>query len=144
MAGSYQGNWHVLCPILLMALNFWVTSLPAFSTIPAVLCPSRCTEFPKVQLIAVCRFLWQAAVVWSAADHFLFIIKVKDAGTPQASFSLSHGTEILVRSTMLAGSEVAFSATYVLQDHFDIRITSWRQPPRYTVSAEINPGPFLL
>lgn len=33
MAQSYQGNWHMLCPILLMSLNLWVTPLPACPTV---------------------------------------------------------------------------------------------------------------
>lgn len=53
-------------------------------------------------------FSGRAVVVRLTAHNFLSIVEVKDAGTAQASF-LFNDTEILVRSAMLAGSEVAFS-----------------------------------
>lgn len=105
------GNWHILCPIEFLG-----------NVSPCFLHQSRSVHLDAQSFLKSSSLLCvdssgRPAVVCLAARNFLFIIKVKDVGVAQASFLLSHGTEILVRSTMLAGSEVAFSAIYVLQDH---------------------------
>lgn len=60
VAQSYQGNWHMLCPILLMELNLWVTPLPACSTVPEFCVRLEAQTFLKSDSL-LCGFLWQGS-----------------------------------------------------------------------------------